>query len=131
MSWYRPFASWHYRGNLALQYSNDILHSSERLSLGDETTVRGFQDFGVQGERGFYFRNELGYDGWKMLRPFIAYDIGEVRRVWKEEGSTSREMLQGISAGLLFSLGNWESRLVFPKQLIFQALYTYVRMRPI
>lgn len=119
MSWYRPFASWHYRGNLALQYSNDILHSSERLSLGDETTVRGFQDFGVQGERGFYFRNELGYDGWKMLRPFIAYDIGEVRRVWKEEGSTSREMLQGISAGLLFSLGNWESRLVFSKAIDF------------
>lgn len=119
MSWYRPFGVWHYRGNVALQYSDDILHSSERLSIGDETTVRGFRDFGVQGERGFYFRNELGYDKWKMVRPFLAYDLGEVRRVWKEEENSSREMLQGISAGLLFQLGNWESKIVLSKAIDF------------
>lgn len=117
MSWYRPISQWHYRTNLGLQYSKDILYSSEKLSLGDETSVRGFQESGVQGETGFYLRNEIGYDGWKIGRPFIAYDIGEVRKAWKEEGVSSRELLQGLSAGLLFQFEHFETKLVFSKAI--------------
>ncbi|MCE3232748.1 MAG: Polypeptide-transport-associated domain protein ShlB-type [Rickettsiaceae bacterium] len=60
---YKPFAisnanlAW--RSVLFGQYSNDTLFSSERMTIGDRYTVRGFSDDSLSGDSGVYNRNEL------------------------------------------------------------------------
>ena len=65
ISWYRPFnigeQRFSYRVSLSGQYSDDILYSSEKLGIGDDTTVRGFKENSIMGDKGFYMRNEIGY----------------------------------------------------------------------
>jgi len=41
------------------QYSNDILYSSEQISLGGQSSVRGFKAGSVSGNSGAYLRNDL------------------------------------------------------------------------
>ncbi len=43
------------------QWSPDRLYGSERLTLGGESSVRGFKEQYLSGDNGGYWRNELGY----------------------------------------------------------------------
>lgn len=43
------------------QWSPDRLYGSERLSIGGESSVRGFKEQYVSGDNGGYWRNELNY----------------------------------------------------------------------
>jgi hemolysin activation/secretion protein len=52
-----------YAGALNGQFSPDILYGSEQITLGGQSSVRGFKDTSVSGESGFYFRNDLN---WKL-----------------------------------------------------------------
>lgn len=100
LSWYRPIDSFYYKMNVGGQYSKDILYSQEKLSLGDDTTVRGFKDESIQGDKGFYIRNEIGYKGMKFLEPYLAYDYGRAfqNKIEKDRVAT----LQGVVLGLKF-----------------------------
>lgn len=88
INWYKPFKinnqNFSYRFSFSGQYSDDILYSSEKMSIGDDTTVRGFKENSIMGDKGIYIRNELAYN-YNFLEPFIAYDIGRVKDVTKDE----------------------------------------------
>lgn len=88
INWYKPFKinnqNFSYRFSFSGQYSDDILYSSEKMSIGDDTTVRGFKENSIMGDKGIYIRNELSYN-YNFLEPFIAYDIGRVKDVTKDE----------------------------------------------
>lgn len=98
VSWYRPIDRFYYKVNVGGQYSRDILYSQEKLSLGDDTTVRGFKDESIQGDTGFYLRNEIGYKGISFLEPYIAYDYGRAFQNKIKENRVAS--LQGIALGL-------------------------------
>lgn len=104
LNWYKPFQiknqNFTYRFGFSGQYSDDILYSSEKLGIGDDTTVRGFKENSIMGDKGFYIRNELSCS-YKIFEPFIAYDTGRVKDVYKDEfyRKNGNEM-SGISIGL-------------------------------
>lgn len=54
------------------QWSPDRLYGSERLTLGGESSVRGFKEQYLSGDNGGYWRNELNY------RLFTLPYIGDV-----------------------------------------------------
>lgn len=115
LSWYRPIERFYYKFNLGSQYAKDILYSQEKLGIGDDTTVRGFKDESLQGDRGFYLRNEVGYKGLNLIEPYIAYDYAYVKNNKIEEDHKRR--LQGLSLGARISLGNFEGSLALSKAI--------------
>ncbi|GKW28953.1 ShlB/FhaC/HecB family hemolysin secretion/activation protein [Pectobacterium brasiliense] len=61
-SYYYPIAdNLHYLTNLYGQYSPQRLYGSEQVTLGGETSVRGFKEQYLSGNRGGYWRNELNW----------------------------------------------------------------------
>jgi hemolysin activation/secretion protein len=62
------------------QWSPDRLYGSERLTLGGESSVRGFKEQYLSGDNGGYWRNELNY----ML--FTLPIIGQVSSVVALDG---------------------------------------------
>lgn len=88
LSFYRPFMikkqQFAYSFNLSGQYSPDILYPSEKLAIGDDTTVRGFKDNSILGDKGYYVRNEISYHSPYFLEPFIAFDFGQVKENYHE-----------------------------------------------
>lgn len=43
------------------QWSSDRLYGSERMTIGGESSVRGFKEQTISGDNGGYWRNELNY----------------------------------------------------------------------
>jgi hemolysin activation/secretion protein len=85
--WNKPFKifeqSFVYMFNFSGQWAMETLYSSEKISMGDMNTVRGFKNDSLIGDRGFYIRNEFSvFDFsylWKHLngvRPYAGYDYG-------------------------------------------------------
>jgi hemolysin activation/secretion protein len=71
-----------YRGSVAGQYSNRGLQSSEQIFIGGASTVRGFQEGALSGDRGGYTRQELHWTGAGShlhVVPYLFYDYGRVR----------------------------------------------------
>lgn len=70
------------------QRSEDVLYSSQRISLGGLGSIRGFKDQTLSGDSGYYWRNQLGWRravSWQPLRPWLqeyglayAYDFGAI-----------------------------------------------------
>jgi len=77
ISWYKPIDKFYYKANIGGQYSKDILYSQEKIGIGDDTTVRGFNQF---------------------LEPYIAYDYGRVFNNKVNEDKV--ETLQGVAIGI-------------------------------
>ncbi len=82
-----------FRSNLEAQYADDVLYGSQQFSLGGLYSVRGFRNSTLAGDRGYYWRNELSlpmrarWFGQNLgLRPFIAYDTGEILNHHQVEG---------------------------------------------
>lgn len=48
-----------YSANCSLQYSPDILYSNEQISIGGQTSVRGFKETNISGDSGGYIQNDL------------------------------------------------------------------------
>lgn len=115
ISWYRPINKFYYKLNLRGQYSKDILYSQEKLGIGDDTTVRGFKDESLQGDKGFYIRNEIGYKGLQFLEPYIAYDYGRTfnNKIEYEKVAT----IQGVSAGFKIYFRGFEGSLTLSKPI--------------
>jgi len=62
LSWQRPFGQdlW-WLSSAYGQWSPDRLYGAERLTLGGESSVRGFKEQYLSGDNGGYWRNELNY----------------------------------------------------------------------
>ncbi|QDX31972.1 ShlB/FhaC/HecB family hemolysin secretion/activation protein [Dickeya poaceiphila] len=66
-SYYRPISdSVTYLGSVYGQYSARALYGSEQLTLGGESSVRGFREQYTSGNRGAYWRNELNWQVWQL-----------------------------------------------------------------
>lgn len=95
------------------QWSPDRLHGVEQLSLGGESSVRGFKDQYISGNNGGYLRNELS---WSLFS--LPY-VGTVRAVaaldggWLHSDSDdpySSGTLWGAAAGLSTTSGMFPVR---------------------
>ena len=68
------------------QYSPDVLYGSEKISMGDEYTVRGYKGDSISGDKGYYVKNEFAYNlnipKIGSISPYIGYDFGET---WNNE----------------------------------------------
>ncbi|HGD3425626.1 TPA: ShlB/FhaC/HecB family hemolysin secretion/activation protein [Enterobacter hormaechei] len=73
-SFQRPLADklW-WLTSVYFQWSPDRLYGSERLTLGGETSVRGFKEQYISGDNGGYWRNELNWSLFTL--PWIG-DVG-------------------------------------------------------
>lgn len=66
-SYYYPLTdSITYLGSLYGQYAARALYGSEQLTLGGESSVRGFREQYTSGNRGAYWRNELNWQVWQL-----------------------------------------------------------------
>jgi hemolysin activation/secretion protein len=83
-----------WRSALSAQHSADALYGGEQIAIGNLYTVRGFQTTSFSGRSGFYVRNDLGVHLAPGVRPYAAYDFGNV-----EGGGT----LHGWAAGVDFA----------------------------
>lgn len=121
ISWYKPFRinekNLSYRFFFSGQYSDDILFSSEKLGIGDDTTVRGFKDDSIMGDKGFYVRNEMAYS-YKIFEPFVAYDYGRVKDVIKDEYyKKNGSEMSGLTIGVRMYLKNIDMSFSYSKPL--------------
>ena len=84
------------------QWSPDRLYSVEKISLGGESSVRGFKEQTVSGDCGGYWRNELSWQGAELpvvgsLRWWGALDAGRARL---DDGWYDRADLVGSALGV-------------------------------
>lgn len=104
LNYYRPFAikkqNFTYNFSFSGQYSPDILYPSEKLAIGDDTTVRGFKENSILGDKGYYVRNELSYQSPYYLEPFVAFDLGQVKDNYHEPNAPRyTNFMSGVSIG--------------------------------
>ncbi|GLI57402.1 peptide ABC transporter permease [Propionigenium maris DSM 9537] len=101
-----------YETTLEGQYSLDDLYSSDKFYIGDDLTVRGFQN-GVSGENGMFVRQQLYYSinsggmagKLKVIQGaqlFIGADYGFADNSINKESSQylSREEVFSVSVGI-------------------------------
>lgn len=130
LNYYRPFTladqqlSW--SSNAVAQWSPDTLYSTERISIGGQSTVRGFKEGSASGDVGGYLRNELSWNlpqtGLKVpdhilgrTSVFAAYDIGKIRSDNSE--SFEHGTMQGAAVGLRLNSGFASGSLVWARPL--------------
>jgi len=107
-----------YTGLLVGQWSTDQLFSSEQISLGGFSSVRGSRSSLFFGDTGIYGRNELSLELTKPqpsdsdaffdigdLSAFAAFDIGHI--VGRSEINQSDVTLGGWTVGLRNSKSNF------------------------
>lgn len=92
LSYLQPFQLWDesfsFDSLVNGQRSEDVLFSSQRISVGGLSSVRGFKEQSIAGDSGGYWRNQLRWRkavAWEPLRPFVqeyglalAYDVGVI-----------------------------------------------------
>ncbi|HFT0377069.1 TPA: ShlB/FhaC/HecB family hemolysin secretion/activation protein [Enterobacter mori] len=85
------------------QWSLDRLYGSERLTLGGETSVRGFKEQYISGDNGGYWRNELNWSLFTL--PWVG-DVGVLAAIdggWLKKDGQDRYAsgtLWGTALGL-------------------------------
>lgn len=95
--------NWSLRGNGAWQWSGVPLFSSEQIFVGGVASVRGFAESAAGGDRGGYWRTELGRSlvaapSGVHLEPFAFWDAGHVRALASGRASTLMSAGLGLRA---------------------------------
>lgn len=85
------------------QWSPDRLYGSERLTLGGESSVRGFKEQYLSGDAGGYLRNEVNYSLFRLpllgeVGTLAALDSGWIKSDKFNRGATGT--LWGSAMGL-------------------------------
>ncbi|KND60408.1 Hemolysin activation/secretion protein [Candidatus Burkholderia verschuerenii] len=76
------FTAW---GRAMVQWTPDTLLPSEELGLGGDSSVRGYEPYVVQGDRGWNLQTELRTPAWPIgrsdiaIQPFLFVDAGQDR----------------------------------------------------
>lgn len=119
-SWFKPTPivianrNVQFRSSFLAQYSQDMLASSEKFSLGGISSVRGFKEYRENSDNALQLRNELiAFLPQKKSKlyqkffgdfsAFIAFDIGYFSNY--EEQTERRGTLSGVAAGVRNSNG--------------------------
>jgi len=105
------------RGSAQIASTN--LLSSEQLSVGGASSVRGFNENVFSGDRGYVLSNELMIPGWKLPLPWISklrgpldvrllgfFDTGNVSMKHKYLSDNKQVALASSGLGLRMSLAN-------------------------
>ncbi len=86
------------------QFARDALYGSEQISVGGPYSVRGFQDASIANDKGWTWRNELGWTRPLQLagkaasvRAYVGLDAGEVRSA---HGQGQQGRLAGAAIGV-------------------------------
>ncbi|MNI33621.1 hemolysin secretion/activation protein ShlB/FhaC/HecB [compost metagenome] len=93
ISYLQPFKWWDeslmFTSLITGQRSEDVLFSPQRMSLGGQSSIRGYKDQNLTGDSGGYWRNDLRWSRpvtWSWLRPLLSeygtglgYDVGVIR----------------------------------------------------
>ncbi|ENG8679226.1 ShlB/FhaC/HecB family hemolysin secretion/activation protein [Enterobacter hormaechei] len=97
-SFQRPLADklW-WLTSVYFQWSPDRLYGSERLTLGGETSVRGFKEQYISGDNGGYWRNELNYS--LLTLPWVG-DVGVLAAI--DGGWLKKDGLDRYASGTLW-----------------------------
>lgn len=97
--------AWQWRTGLSAQWSRTGLYGAEQFFLGGTSTVRGFDESGVAGDRGTLMRNDLSWSGQTPLArwgvravPYLFVDAGHARLL----SGSSGETLVGLGGGVRF-----------------------------
>lgn len=92
LSYLQPFElageRWSFDSLVNAQRSEDVLYGPQRISLGGQSSVRGFKEQSLSGDSGGYWRNQLRWSRpvqWAPLQPWVreyavafAYDLGVI-----------------------------------------------------
>lgn len=81
------------------QYSSDNLFGSDELSMGGVYSVRGFKKTGLNGNTGFYTRNEFSVQEKNSKITFVPYMAVDTGYIKSEKDSVSGKIV-GFSGGL-------------------------------
>lgn len=106
-----------------MQYTNDYLYNNDQLTVGSSSTVRGYAESNLFGNRGWYLKNDftknIGLDFDKrflnQLSLSIGFDYGRVK--CKKDNPTSCGKVYGSSIGLMTSSKNINTEFRFSKPL--------------
>lgn len=109
-----------YKTSFAAAYSRDILLDINKMSIGDDYTVRGFKKSSIYGEKGMYFNNTMTYhfsrEHYPVLssfQPFIGLDMGRV----KDRGEKFHKSILGFAYGVKFQKAGLYGSLLYGKAL--------------
>lgn len=123
LSFFKPFEiasqEFRYTGAINGQWADRNLFPAERISLGGPTTVRGFIDGGLSGDRGVYIRQQFGTEVSRIetnvkaldviaISVFAAYDVGGIYRDGNDP--FERGVLQSVSSGIALSAGRFSGQ---------------------
>ncbi|MCD6034527.1 MAG: Hemolysin activator HlyB [Rickettsiales bacterium] len=113
ITYIRPFDWGRYNGSARAQYAFDTLYGSEQISMGDNSTVRGFSGSVVSGDSGLYQRNEAIFALPEKAKPYIpdALEPGFEPYLFLDEGTAklkpnaSYDVIAGAGGGVRV---NWD-----------------------
>jgi hemolysin activation/secretion protein len=113
-----PRGGWLLRALFDGQYATEPHTSGEQFGLGGATSVRGFEEREVSGDRGYRFSFEfwappLEYN----IRPLAFFEGGEARRLQAQPAEVENERISSAGVGL---------RWVWRQQLSLSADVGYV-----
>ncbi|VEB97029.1 Hemolysin transporter protein shlB precursor [Cedecea lapagei] len=119
------------------QWSPDRLYGSERLTIGGESSVRGFKEQYLSGDNGGYLRNELSYSLFSL--PYLGEVslIAAVDGGWLRNDNDDRQAsgtLWGASSGISVAGRYYSSQftvgtpLHYPGDLAPDRLVIYYRL---
>jgi hemolysin activation/secretion protein len=95
------------------QWTGSTLLPSEELGLGGDATVRGYEPYAVQGDRGWNVQTELRAPaltlGIAAIQPFVFFDAGHVWNRMAEAGEVNSASLASVGAGFRFQIGRFVS----------------------
>lgn len=88
------------------QWSDDVLYSPQRLSLGGQSSVRGFKEQTLSGDSGGYWRNEIRWRrALDVARPlfhsldtWLAHDLGVIHH--GDHNPDIHGRMSGVAIGL-------------------------------
>jgi hemolysin activation/secretion protein len=106
------FTAW---GRAMLQWTPDTLLPSEELGLGGDSSVRGYEPYIVQGDRGWNIQTELRTPAWNIgtssvaVQPFLFVDAGHVWNKIDQPTEPNNGSLIGVGAGFRFQVSRFVS----------------------
>jgi hemolysin activation/secretion protein len=95
------------------QWTGNTLLPSEELGLGGDATVRGYEPYAAQGDRGWNVQTELRSPaiaaGVGAVQPFVFFDAGHVWNRISEFGEVNDAALASVGAGVRVQVGRFVS----------------------
>ncbi|WP_062609310.1 ShlB/FhaC/HecB family hemolysin secretion/activation protein [Caballeronia calidae] len=96
-----------------VQWTGSTLLPSEELGLGGDATVRGYEPYAAQGDRGWNVQTELRAPamswGIAAMQPFVFFDAGHVWNRIPEAGEVNNASLASVGAGVRMQIGRFVS----------------------